>query len=114
MASVLALVGGHVEVSDTKAEYNRRWRQANRERVAEYNRAYREAHPEREATRHKAYHEANREHVAARHKRVRDADPERCKRVRAERGWEAESAVVARGSGRAAARAERAERRQSK
>ena len=46
------------------AEYNRAYREANRERIAEYNRAYYEANRERITENQRAYREANRERIA--------------------------------------------------
>ena len=50
------------------AEYQKAYREANREKVAEYQKAYYEANREKVAEYQKAYYEANREKVAERQK----------------------------------------------
>ncbi len=71
----------------------------------------------RQAARHQRYSQANRERILEREKRACEANPqamaERQKHNKRRRAWEAELAVVQRGSGGAAARAERAANRQA-
>ena len=59
------------------AEYNRAYREANRERIAESKRAYREANRERIEEHQRAYREANRERIAEYNRAYREANRER-------------------------------------
>ena len=58
------------------AEYQKAYREANREKVAAQKKAYYEANREKVAERQKAYREANREKVAAQQKAYREANRE--------------------------------------
>jgi hypothetical protein len=53
---------------EAKREYDRAYREANRDYFAEYERARREADRERIAERRRDWHDANREHVAEYHR----------------------------------------------
>ena len=59
------------------AEYQKAYREANREKVAEYQKAYYEANREKLAERQKAYRKANREKVAEYQKAYREANREK-------------------------------------
>ena len=58
--------------SRRQAEYQRRYREANREKVAEGQRRYREANREKVAEGQRRYREANREKVAEGKRELRD------------------------------------------
>ena len=58
------------------AEYQKAYREANREKRAEYQKAYREANREKVAAQQKAYYEANREKLAEYKKAYREANRE--------------------------------------
>ena len=75
------------------AEYQRAYREANRERIAEKQRAYREANRERIAENRRVYQEANRERIAEYERALREA-------VSGDRNWQpwtaAENAIAMR------------------
>ena len=65
------------------AEYQRRYREANKEAVAEYKRRYREANKEAVAEYKRRYYEANKEAVAERQRRYYEANKEKWKQYAA-------------------------------
>jgi hypothetical protein len=93
---------------------SKKWYEANRERKSKYSKQWREDDKQRQAEYHKVWNEDNKEHVAEYSKERYEANKAGVAARAVERGWEAESAIAARGSGGAAARAARAaNRRQS-
>lgn len=60
-----------------RREYNRQWREANKERRKEYQKKYREANKERLAENEKAYREANSGKIKEREKKYREANKEK-------------------------------------
>ena len=56
-----AVLAGMIKRNRKISEYQRAYREANREKIAEANRAYREANREKIAEANRAYREANRE-----------------------------------------------------
>ena len=80
-----------------RAEYQRQYREANREKVAEYMRQYREANREKVAEYQRQYREANREKVAERQRQYREANREKVaeymRRYRRRKRMEAEGNV---------------------
>jgi len=60
------------------AEYQMKYREANKEKCAEYQMKYREANKERVAESHRKYREANKERIAESHRKYREANKEKC------------------------------------
>ena len=56
-----------------RAEYQRAYREANRDKLAEWERAYREANRDKVAERKRAYYEANRDKLAEYQRAYREA-----------------------------------------
>lgn len=67
------------------AEYHRRWREANLEKVREYDRRWCEANPEKQREYDRRWREANPEKIRERHMRWREANLE--KQRESERRW---------------------------
>ena len=59
-----------------RAEYQRRYHEANKEAVAEQKRQYREANKEAVAEQYRRYSKANKEALAEKHRRWREANKE--------------------------------------
>jgi hypothetical protein len=67
----------HEANKDKVAEKQRRYREANKEKMAEQNRQYREANKEKEAERKRRYAEANKDKVAEYQRRYEEANKEK-------------------------------------
>jgi hypothetical protein len=60
---------------DKKAAYNKKWREANPEKVKAHNRQWREANPEKAKANSRQWRDANPEKSAAANKKYRDENP---------------------------------------
>ena len=61
------------------AEYQRRYREANKEALAEYQRRYREANKEAKRDKNRQYYQANKEAIKAKHRQHYQANKEAIK-----------------------------------
>ena len=75
------------------AEYQRAYREANKDSIAEYQRAYREANKDSIAEKQRAYYEANKDSIAEKHRWIRNR--------RLNRGYSQRSLAEAIGSSQA-------------
>ena len=78
---------------DSIAEYQRAYREANKDSIAEYQRAYREANKDSIAEKQRAYYEANKDSIAEKHRWIRNR--------RLNRGYSQRSLAEAIGSSQA-------------
>jgi len=60
------------------AEYNRKYREENKEKCAEYNRKYREENKEKIVECNRKYREENKEKELERHRKYREENKEKC------------------------------------
>ena len=72
-----AVLAGMSKRNRKIAEYQRAYREANREKIAENQRAYYEANREKIAENKRAYYEANREKIAEYQRAYREANREK-------------------------------------
>lgn len=65
-----------IDRSEYNRDYNKAWREANKDKVASRNKNYREAHKEKIAEYKRAYYQANKEKIGAKNKAWEEANKE--------------------------------------